>query len=163
MSYSLFSISLSSLPRDLFFISESQWRNLSFLDSLVTTHNAGFEAPIITKHRNKGLCLNGVPEMLFARHYWRHCEDGLSYVYVMICIENAYKELERLTLVLINNGYSNAYVSDVTRRHTEKYYTHQDTTAPTPTSQILLLQYKYIYLQTTGQTKTSSRRSWIKI
>jgi len=103
---------------------------LPFLDILVTAHNAGFRTTVYTKPTNKGLCLNGdseCPKRYLRSSISAYIRRALSHCSTW---KDAHQELERITQVLVNNGYTNTDISDVIKRHMDKWYTHQDTTTP---------------------------------
>ncbi|KAG0725635.1 hypothetical protein GWK47_038231 [Chionoecetes opilio] len=113
--------------------------SLSWMYSLVQT--AGFKTTVFCKPTNKGLCLNGESECpkrylhstisAYVRRALSHCSTW----------KDAYQELERVTQVLINNGYSNSDMAHVTMRIIDIWYTNQDTTTPT-TGEPIKLFYK---------------------
>ena len=93
---------------------ESRDGSLPFLDVLVTARDAGFTTTVYIKQTNQGLCLNGDSECpqrylrstinAYVRRALSHCTSW----------ESTHKELERLTQVLVHNGYKNSDVQGTT-------------------------------------------------
>ena len=105
--------------------------SLPFLDVLVTAREAGFTTTVYVKETNQGLCLNGDSECpqryirstinAYVRRALSHCTSW----------ESTHKELERLTQVLINNGYKNSDVQEaiktaIGKKHTNKQQPNED-------------------------------------
>ena len=106
---------------------ESSSGRLPFLDILVTANTSGFKTTVYTKPTNQGLCLSGDSECpkryltstisAYVRRALTHCSTW----------EETHHELERVTQVLVNNGYSNSDVSQTIKRYLDKWYNRQDT------------------------------------
>ena len=119
---------------------EAVQNSLPFLDVLTTATNAGFTTTVYTKPSNIGSCLNGKSECpqryrtstmnAYIRRALTHCSTW----------NNTHQELERVTQVLINNGYENTEVNTAIRNAIDKWYKKED---PEKTSKILLY-YKNI-------------------
>ena len=113
-----------------FTFEESKEGRLPFLDVLVTAQHSGFSTTVYTKESNKGLCLNGNSECphrylrstinAYIRRALSHCSSW----------KNLHAELERLTQVLVNNGYSNNEVNAAVNRAVDKWYQQTPKTFP---------------------------------
>ncbi|XP_045104384.1 uncharacterized protein LOC123499916 [Portunus trituberculatus] len=106
---------------------ESSNGRLPFLDILVTASNYGFKTTVFTKPTNQGLCLNGDSECpkryltstisAYVRRALTHCSTWAE----------THQELERVTQVLVNNGYSNTHVSQTIKNYLDRWHNQQDT------------------------------------
>ena len=93
---------------------ESRDGSLSFLDILVTARDVGFTTTVYIKQTNQGLCLNGDSEC--PQRYLRSTINAYVRRALSHCTpwESTHKELERLTQVLVHNGYKNSDVQGTT-------------------------------------------------
>ena len=101
---------------------ESTDGRLPFLDVLVSACNSGFKTTVYVKETNKGLCLNGNSECperylrstinAYIRRALSHCSSW----------ENLHTELERLSQILVNNGYRNNDINTAISRTLDKWY-----------------------------------------
>ena len=106
---------------------ESKEGRLPFLDILVTAQEAGFKTTVYTKKTNTGLCLNGNSECpqnyinstisAYIKRALTHCSTW----------ENTHEELQRITQVLVNNGYKNTDINNAIKKEINKFQ-HQTKT-----------------------------------
>jgi len=111
-----------------FTFEEAKNGRLPFLDVLVTAQACGFSTTVYVKDTNKGLCLNGESECperyhrstinAYVRRALSHCSTWT----------NTHRELERLTQVLINNGYKNSDVQNAIRRAIDSWRNKEEKT-----------------------------------
>ena len=114
---------------------------LPFLDVLVNQLPEVFNTEVYCKPTNPGLCLNGRSECpdrykrstisAYVRRALTHCSSWSS----------VHKELERVTQVLVNNGYSNKEVSNSITRNLDRWYSIQESPAA-PVGQRIKLFYR---------------------
>ena len=116
---------------------------LPFLDVLLQLSSAGLSSSVYVKATNPGLCLNGKSECpqrykestigAFVRRAITHCSSWTS----------TSKELERVTQVLVNNGYSNKEVNTSIRKVLNRWYENSAPDTPDPSHQeVIRLFYK---------------------
>ena len=123
-----------------FTFEESSGGRLPFLDVLVSARDAGFDTAVYVKATNKGLCLNGNSECpqrylrstvsAYVRRALSHCSNWSS----------VHKEMERLTQVLVNNGYNNSVINNVVERALDRWYSND--ALPSPPQQEIKLFYR---------------------
>ncbi|XP_068250248.1 uncharacterized protein [Palaemon carinicauda] len=93
-----------------FTLRHSQGNCLPLLDVLVTSTENGFRTTEYTKPTNLGMCLNGDSECptryksstinVYVRRALTHCSTW----------HDTHKELDRISQVLVNNGFSNKHI-----------------------------------------------------
>ena len=115
---------------------------LPFLDVLITASTTETKTSVYTKPTNMGLCLNGESECpkrytsstisAYVRRAISHCSTW----------KDMHLELDRLTQVLINNGYSNNDVHKTIEQQMDKWYTETTTTTTTNASNHIKLYYQ---------------------
>ena len=126
-----------------FTVEHSSGGRLPFLDVLVNQQQGKFNTEVYCKPTNPGLCLNGRSECpdrykrstisAYVRRALTHCSSWSS----------VHKELERITQVLINNGYSNKEVSKSITHHLDKWHSLQNPSSNTNTTgQCIRLFYR---------------------
>ena len=101
---------------------ESTEGRLPFLDVLVSARDSGFETTVYVKDTNRGLCLNGNSECperylrstinAYIRRALSHCSSWKS----------LHSELERLSQILVNNGYRNSDINTAINRAVDRWY-----------------------------------------
>ena len=105
---------------------ESTDGKLSFLDVMVTARSNGFETTVYTKPTNIGLCLNVMSEC--PNRYLRSTIN--AYIRRALSHSTTWKathaELDRLTQVLVNNGYSNSTINSAINQHLQRWYEKED-------------------------------------
>ena len=124
-----------------FTVEQSSEGRLPFLDVLVNQQPGEFNTEVYCKPTNPGLCLNGRSECpqryklstisAYVRRALTHCNTWSS----------VHKELERVTQVLVNNGYSNKDVTDSITHHLDRWYNSQESST-NPTGQRIRLYYR---------------------
>ncbi|MPC59874.1 hypothetical protein E2C01_053902 [Portunus trituberculatus] len=113
---------------------------LPFLNVLVTAQESGFETTVYIKKTNKGLCLNGNSEGT------KRCTDSTINAYVRRALthcstwKNVHEELERVTQVLVNNGYRSTDITAAIKREISEW--HNRTTNSTAEGNNINLYYK---------------------
>ncbi|XP_076032480.1 uncharacterized protein LOC143020199 [Oratosquilla oratoria] len=95
---------------------------LPFLDVKIEAGPQGFKTGVYSKPSNPGLCLNGNSECplryrkstidAYVRRSLSHCSDW----------SRTHAELDRITQVLVNNGFSNKEVQNVINTHLDRWY-----------------------------------------
>ena len=121
-----------------FTFEESTNGHLPFLDVLVKAQHSGFITTVYTKPTNPGLCLNGRSECptrylhssigAYVRRALSHCSTW----------KDTHQEIERLTQVLVNNGYANSEVTRITKRILDRWYTKENSATPDKKNSITL-------------------------
>ena len=124
-----------------FTVEHSSEGRLPFLDVLVNQQPGKFNTEVYCKPTNPGLCLNGRSECperykrstisAYVRRALTHCSSWTS----------VHKELERVTQVLVNNGYSNKEISNAITRHLDRWYNPQEPST-SPIGQRIKLYYR---------------------
>ena len=105
-----------------FTIEKSNNNTLPFLDVSVSQDTQRFNTTVYTKPTNLGLCLNGNSECppryktsvidTYIRRALTHCSSWATTT----------EEIERVSQVLVNNGFSNREISTVVRKAIDKWY-----------------------------------------
>ena len=123
-----------------FTVEESVDNRLPFLDVLVSQRQEGFATEVYTKPTNPGLCLNGNSECpdryrrstirAYVKRALTHCNSWVS----------THKELERVTQVLVNNGYRNQEVADAISKCLNSWYETPE--EPRPVEEVIRLYYR---------------------
>ncbi|XP_050691560.1 uncharacterized protein LOC126983104 [Eriocheir sinensis] len=138
---------LSNISGLNFTFEESQEGRLPFLDVLVSPQDSGFNTSVYIKPTNTGLCLNGNSEC--PQRYRRSTINA----YIRRAIshsstwKNLHNELERITQVLVNNGYPNSEVTQAINCALEKWYNP----ATTSTNQNNINLYYRNYMSITDE------------
>ena len=109
-------------------------RKLPFLDLMVHARNDSFETDVYVKPTNLGRCMNADGD----------CTDSYKQGVIRAYVRRALKhcstwqlverELRRIKQMLVNNGYRNCDIDDISRDMIDKYMTASDTTSNTPRS-----------------------------
>ena len=143
-----------------FTVEHSSEGRLPFLDVLVHQQPGGFNTEVYTKPTNPGLCLNGRSECpdrykrstisAYVRRALTHCSNWSS----------VHTELERVTQVLVNNGYSNKEVSKSITHHLDRWYNTQEPPT-TPAGERIRLYYR-AYMNTQYKQDEQALRKIIK-
>ena len=104
--------------------------SLPFLDVLLRPEGERFSTSVYVKATNTGHCLNGQSECpqrylettvgAFVRRALTHCSSWRS----------THQELERVSQVLVNNGYSNHLVARISKRILDNWYEGHTTSTP---------------------------------
>ncbi|XP_064110230.1 uncharacterized protein LOC135218015 [Macrobrachium nipponense] len=125
----------SSLNYTVKFSNEGQ---LPFLDVLVSKTDDGLKTLVYTKKTNIGLCLNGDSEChaqfkntivrAYIRRALTHCSSW----------QDTHKELDRVTQVLVNNGYLNPLNNKEVRTALDRWYSGSERLQPHPREKIKL-------------------------
>ena len=89
---------------------------MPFLDVLVTARERQFETKVFTKQTNMGVCMNAASEApkrykrsvinSYINRAFTHCSSWHS----------LHSEIERVTQLLVNNGYSNNDIQEIVKR-----------------------------------------------
>ena len=97
-------------------------KQIPFLDVKVEASTQGFKTEVYTKPTNPGLCLNGNSECpqrfrkstidAYVRRALTHCSDWTR----------THAELDRVTQVLVNNGFSNREVQSTISKHLDRWF-----------------------------------------
>ena len=100
--------------------------SLPFLDVLVKQEEDRYVTSVYKKPTNEGLCLNGKSECpkryldsvidSYARRALSHCTTW----------QDTHKELDRVSQILVNNGFSNATIDSRFKRAIDKWYAGND-------------------------------------
>lgn len=114
-------------------------QKLPFLDVLVHRNSTSFATEVFVKSTNLGFCLNAASECpekyrrsvinSFVKRAFTHCSTWIT----------VNKELQRISQVLTNNGYSKEEVDEVTRRYMNSYFQEKEKQDP---RQEIRLYYK---------------------
>ncbi|XP_064079522.1 uncharacterized protein LOC135196612 [Macrobrachium nipponense] len=125
----------SSMNYTVEFSNEGQ---LPFLDVLVYKTDDGLRTSVCTKQTNLGLCRNGDSKCLarfknttvraFIRRALTHCSSW----------QDTFKELDRVTQVLVNNGYPNRLINKEVRTTLDHWYSKSERPQPHPHEKIKL-------------------------
>ncbi|XP_064106896.1 uncharacterized protein LOC135215872 [Macrobrachium nipponense] len=117
----------SSLNYTVEFSNEGQ---LPFLDVLISKTDDGLKTSVYTKQTNLGLCLNGDSECparfknttvrAYIRRALTHCSSW----------QDTHKELDRVTQMLVNNGYPNRLVDKEVRTALDRWYGENERPQP---------------------------------
>ena len=113
---------------------------LPFLDVLVTAQEKGFATQVYVKPTNTGLCLNGdseCPQRYLRTTINSYIRRALSHCSTW---DSTHQELQRLTQVLVNNGYRNTDITNAIKTAMDKY--HSPTSSPNDENNIIKLYYK---------------------
>ncbi|XP_076039482.1 uncharacterized protein LOC143024555 [Oratosquilla oratoria] len=115
---------------------------LPFLDVKIDASSQSFKTGVYSKPSNPGLCLNGNSECpsryrkstidAYVRRALSHCSDW----------NRTHAELDRITQVLVNNGFSNKEVQNVINTHLDRWY--RPPTDNIETGQKIIIFYKNI-------------------
>jgi PHD/YefM family antitoxin component YafN of YafNO toxin-antitoxin module len=107
------------------FTYESSENILPFLDVSVRTINNIFSTEVHTKKNNPGFCMNGISECpdrykrsvinAYVNRAFTHCSNW----------NLVHKELERLTNVLVNNGFPHTEIQEVIAERMKKWHSNE--------------------------------------
>ena len=121
---------------------KSEDGSLPFLDVLLKTVNGSINTSVYVKATNTGHCLNGQSECpqrylettvgAFVRRALTHCSSWRS----------THQEIERVTQVLVDNGYPNHLVSRISKQIIDKWYEGRLSTTTEEGPVTLKLYYK---------------------
>ena len=103
-----------------FTIEEACNGRLPFLDILVTTQEEGFHTQVYVEPTNKGLRLNGdseCPQCYLCTTINTYIKRALSHRFIW---NSTHQELDRITQVLINNGYKNTEITNAIKTAIDK-------------------------------------------
>ncbi|XP_068238304.1 uncharacterized protein [Palaemon carinicauda] len=105
-----------------FTLEHSQDNHLLFLDVLVTSTENRFRTTMYTKPTNLGMCLNGdseCPTRYKSSTIKAYVRRALSHSSTWC---DTHKELDQISQVLVNNGFSNKHVQKEVRKAVDKWY-----------------------------------------
>ena len=95
---------------------------LPFLDVRVQAVDGGFKTSVYTKSTNTGMCMNGeseCPTRYHASVIRSYTVRAITHASTWV---NTHQEFDRISQVLINNGFSNKNVEKQIRKSLEKWY-----------------------------------------
>ena len=115
---------------------------LPFLDIMVTQNEDSYTTTVYTKPTNEGLCLNGRSECpkrylnsvidAYARRALSHCSTW----------QDTHRELDRVSQILVNNGFSDFAINQRFKKAIDKWYNNQ---SASPTDASTTVNIKLFY------------------
>ena len=127
-----------------FTVEENSDGTLPFLDVLVTARERQFETTVYTKQTNMGMCMNADSEApkrykksvinSYINRAFTHCSSWHSW----------HNEIERVTQILVNNGYSNNEIQEATKRKLNNFLQQRNQNAENETNKITLYYRNYM-------------------